>query len=146
MHSPWRALLTLQVRSTIWRTIGRLFEIGHSTMLNFEDTQEENVTSLDDLLSGTASSVSEYVALVGSNAGRPALAITVTMPEAIKKTQVYNDPDHPEESAQRELNDSHANGLAAYVLHSAANAAVAERKRLGKVVPAEFQQIVDLMG
>lgn len=115
-------------------------------MLSLDDTEEDKMTTLDDLLAGTDTAFREHLSLLGSNAGHPVLAISMPALEAADTTTVYNDPDNGDEAAQRELNEAHANGLASYTIHAAAVAGVAECERLGRPVPQEWRNVLDLMG
>lgn len=115
-------------------------------MTLFDDTTEEKMTSLDDLLAGTDTVYREHVCLLGSNAGHPVLVMSLPAMEAVDATTVYNDPENEDEAAQRELNEPHANGLAAYTLHSAAAAGIAECERRNMPVPQEWRQTLALMG
>ena len=108
--------------------------------------QEPNMTSLDDLLAGTDTVYREHVCLLGSNAGHPVLVISMPAVDAVETTTVYNDPENADEAAQRELNEAHANGLAAYTLHAAAVAGLAECERRKVSVVTEWRSTVDLMG
>ena len=115
-------------------------------MFDFNNPTENDMTSLDDLLAGTDNASRDYAAFVGSNTGHAVLAINLPAMEAVDTTTVYNDPENEDETAQRELNETHANGLAAYVLHAAAVAGVTERERRKQSVPQEFRNLVEMMG
>lgn len=115
-------------------------------MLTFDDSTEDRMTSLDDLLAGTDTVYREHVCLLGSNAGHPVLVISLPAMEAVDMTTVYNDPGNQDEAAQRELNEAHANGLATYTLHAAAVAGVAECERRNVPVRQEWRNTLDLMG
>lgn len=138
-------VLTAVVCGHILRSIRHPKRIG-IYMLTFENPTEDKMTSLDDLLAGTDTVFREHVCLLGSNAGHPVLVISLPAMEAVDMTTVYNDPANEDEAAQRQLNESHANGLATYTLHAAAVAGVAECERRSLPVPQEWQSTVALMG
>lgn len=115
-------------------------------MFNFDHPTETDMTSLDDLLAGTDSVTREFACLLGSNSGHPVLVINLPAFEAVETTTVYNDPNDEDETAQRELSEAHANGLAAYVLQAAAVAGLKDRERRKLPVPAEYKHLIDLMG
>jgi len=115
-------------------------------MLNLDDTEEDTMTTLDDLLAGTETAYREHLCLLGSNAGHPVLVVSMPALDAVETTTVYNDPENNDEAAQRELNEGHANGLASYTLHAAAVAGITECERLGRPVPQEWRTVLALMG
>lgn len=115
-------------------------------MLRPIEGKPEPMTTLEDLLSGPETSIREFIAPLGNNAGRPTLSLTLPLPEASAFTQVYNDPTDPDSAAQRDLNEAHANGLGHYWIHAATVAAANERRRKGLAVPAEYEATARLMG
>ena len=105
-------------------------------------------------LSGFDSTEKAYPALVGRNMGHQTLKLNLSIQEVIDRTRVYNEKTvvelgaSPEDKidAQRPLYESHAKGLAKYVVIGLVETNIRRLKRSGKSVPQRIIKLQEQLG
>jgi hypothetical protein len=121
-------------------------------LMNTQDMDDSLPTpmtgSLDDLLYAGDTTEKAYKVFVGHNLGHRTFLMQIPMHEFFQMSEVANDPGRDGEDgvAQRKLDPTHAQKLAAYILKGLVQGAIARRTALGKSEMPTLKVILERMG
>lgn len=102
-------------------------------------------SSLDQMMSFSGTDEEPFNVAVGYNLGRMTWVVDVPLAKLVEWSSVANDPEKGE-IAQRPLDQSHARGLAVYMLKGLVNAAMARRRLQNKPIPETFGTVLHQLG
>ncbi|WP_332656974.1 DNA sulfur modification protein DndB [Brevundimonas sp.] len=102
-------------------------------------------SSLDQMMSFSGTDEEPFNVAVGYNLGRMTWVADVPLAKLVEWSSVANDPEKGE-IAQRPLDQSHARGLAVYMLKGLVNAAMARRRLQNKPIPETFGTVLHQLG